>query len=447
MSILAHYAFSQSITYKSLYPFNPVQLNPAYMGNQGKLFLGFQSSIRAGSNLNLPTYSSINIHSMTYENMAIGTNFLFENQGQFSLSMGDAGLAYKVQLDDVQSLKFAMTIGFIRQTLNTSSFYTNPYVDINDPNLNEDFYDQTYLKLGAGLIYQYNNFELGIASPYLFRGGESINKEGNLTAGYTWDISQYKIKINPSVLYQVKDADADLYDINLRGIYNDKISLLAGYRSNQSINISLGFRTDFFDLGYNYNMMIGDFKAINTNSHEILLAFTIKRKEKERITKDTELINRHRNVEKIETDGNFTKLLRKYDSLSQISSDRIVEQEEKRKSIEKEIETMQEEMGLIKINLEKFESKEIKDELVSDKLAIEAGNYVVISTCKSLLCAEQVQTNLKENGENHCKIVLNKEKGYYYIVSARFSNVKEAIEEMRKKRKSGYPDSWVLDYK
>ena len=96
----------QSIFNKNLYTINPVQINPAYMGSQGKLFLGFQSSISGNNELSLPTYSSINVHGALFENLGIGVNVLSENQGPFSLTLVDAGSSYQVYLGDYQSIRF-----------------------------------------------------------------------------------------------------------------------------------------------------------------------------------------------------------------------------------------------------------------------------------------------------------------------------------------------------
>jgi type IX secretion system PorP/SprF family membrane protein len=272
--------YGQSIINKNLYTTNPAQINPAYMGNQGRLFLGFQSSLVGSNKLDLPTYSSINAHASLFENFGLGANFLSETQGAFSLTMADVGSSYKVFLQENQSLRFGLSFGFIRRTLNPSTFTTNAFVDQNDPFLIGDFYDQTRMKIGAGFIYQIMNFELAVGSPYLFTGGESLNKEANVLLGYTWAINNGKLKVNPSFFYQFKNEDFNLYDFNLKGTFSDLFWLQAGYRSNQSINVGFGLSDRFFDIGYNFNMAMGDLKMINANNHEILLAFTIKNKDK-----------------------------------------------------------------------------------------------------------------------------------------------------------------------
>lgn len=267
--------YGQAVINKNLYMANPVQINPAYMGSQGKLFVGFQSSVTGDNELGLPTYTTVNVHGAFADNLGAGVNVVSENQGPFALTMADVGTSYKVFFSEDQSLSFGLTIGFIRTTLNATTFNTNPYVDQNDPFLNSDFFDQTLIKLGAGIIYRYKHLELGVGGPYLFRGGESLNKEANFSAGYTLVVSRDKLSLLPMFLYQLRADDADIYDMNLRANYISSVWILAGYRSNKSLNLGLGLTTTFLDVGYNYNSAMGDLTEISATNHEILIAFKI----------------------------------------------------------------------------------------------------------------------------------------------------------------------------
>lgn len=268
-------AYGQAVINKNLYMANPVQINPAYMGSQGQLFVGFQSSLVGDNELELPTYTSVNVHGSFVDNLGVGMNVLAEKQGPFALTMADLGTSYRVYFTQNQSLAFGLNIGFIRSTLNASSFNTNPYVDQNDPLLNSEFFDETLIKLGAGFVYRYGQLELGVGSPYLFRGGESINEEANFSVSYNFAFSPDKFALQPLFLYQLKADDPDLYDINLRASYANRLWLLTGYRSNESINLGLGLTTPFFDFGYNYNSATGDLQEISANNHEILVAFKL----------------------------------------------------------------------------------------------------------------------------------------------------------------------------
>jgi hypothetical protein len=118
--------------------------------------------------------------------------------------------------------------------------------------------------------------------------------------------------------------------------------------------------------------------------------------------------------------------------------------QEENELLRSQINGIQQELGVVKANQE---SEEIRDELLSDKISIEPGNYIVLSTCKTLLRAEEVQLELRAKGENGAKIILNRDKGFFYITSSRYSNFNEAVKSLKDHRERGYKDSWVLVYK
>jgi type IX secretion system PorP/SprF family membrane protein len=274
--LLTSVSIGQSIINKNLYTSNMVHINPAYLGNQGKMFISFQSSLSGQNDLALPTYTSLTVHGVPMRNVGVGSTFLSETQGAFSLTMADVGASYEVK-DQIQSLRFGMTVGFIKQSLNSSQIDINGQVNPTDPYLNPDLYNQSSIKLGAGIVYEHGDWEVGVGSPFLFRGGQSINKEVILNAGYTWELPNKKFKINPSAIYQVRDKDLDLYDFNLKGIYLDKVWVLTGYRSNSSLNFSFGFIKDIFEVSYNFNAAQPRLNTLYTSNHELLLALVFDR--------------------------------------------------------------------------------------------------------------------------------------------------------------------------
>lgn len=269
--------YGQSLINKNLYMVNPVTINPGQIGNNGSLFVGLQSSMVNENELGLPSYTSLNIHSSLKGTVGIGGVLLLEKQGDFSFTTADFGASYRIELPNAQRLRFGLTIGLISQSLNTSSFKTNSFVDQTDPFLTSDLYNQTFIKLGSGLVYQNGNLEIGLGSPYLFNGGESFNKEANVTASYTWILKQNDFKLNPYILYQIKETEVNLYDLNVRGIYTDNFWALLGYRSNRSMNFAFGATIKSVDLGYNFNSAMSNLKEINSQNHEIFMAFKVRK--------------------------------------------------------------------------------------------------------------------------------------------------------------------------
>ncbi|MEQ8711435.1 MAG: PorP/SprF family type IX secretion system membrane protein [Cyclobacteriaceae bacterium] len=267
---------AQTMFSKNIYIVNPARINPAYMGSQGKFFMGFQSSIGGENEFDLPTYSSINAHYALKDNLGIGVNFLSEKQGPISITSADGGASYTSAFGEDHSLSFGMTLGFFRSTLNGDVFSGNPLVNPDDPLLAEGFLDESYMKLGAGIVYRYKNLELGIGAPYLFRGGESFNEAGNALLTYHIPVETAKLTFSPSVFYEIRPDEPNIYDVNLLSEWNNIVRLLIGYRSNESLNTGLYINTGFVQIGYNYNSAMGDeVQAINDGNHELLVAMRL----------------------------------------------------------------------------------------------------------------------------------------------------------------------------
>ncbi len=268
-------AKAQTIFSKNIYQQNHAIINPASMGSMGALYFGFQSSIAGTNAENLPTYASVNAHSAVRDELGVGINFLSENQGPFAITTADAGASYKLNLSEGQHLRFGMTLGFFRQQLDRSGFTTNTFVDQNDPFLTSDFFDETYVRMGVGIIYRINELELSLGSPNFFRGGETFNEEGNIMVRYFYGAENSTIKLIPSVLYQIRPDGANLYDVNLFSYWKDLIGLRLGYRSNESVNLGLSILAGFAEFTYNYNSAMGDLQALNAGNHEMLIALRL----------------------------------------------------------------------------------------------------------------------------------------------------------------------------
>lgn len=267
---------AQSVFSKNIYIANPARINPAYMGSQGKFFMGFQSSIGGENEFDLPTYSSINAHYALKDNLGIGVNFLSEKQGPISVTSADGGASYTTAFGEEHTLSFGMTLGFFRNTLNSDVFSGNPLVNPDDPLLAEGFLDESYMKLGAGVVYRFKNLELGIGAPYLFRGGESFNRAGNALLAYHLPLESAKLTFSPSVFYELRPDEPDVYDFNLLSEWNDIIGFLVGYRSNESLNAGLYINTGFVQIGYNFNSaMSNEVQGINDGNHELLVAMRL----------------------------------------------------------------------------------------------------------------------------------------------------------------------------
>jgi type IX secretion system PorP/SprF family membrane protein len=155
--------------------------------------------------------------------------------------------------------------------------------DPNDPFFSQNI-NNTYPNIGAGAFMYGEKFYIGLSVPnmlksvHLDENGLKYGSETNhyfATAGYVFQLSE-NVKLKPSVM--VKSAfDAPLsYDANLNALFYDRFELGASYRLDDSFSGLVGFQiTPNIRVGYAYDHVTSDLKAVGPVSHEVILTFDL----------------------------------------------------------------------------------------------------------------------------------------------------------------------------
>ena len=66
------------------------------------------------------------------------------------------------------------------------------------------------------------------------------------------------------------------FDGNLNALFYDRFELGASYRNDDSFSGLVGFQvSDFLRIGYAYDHVISDIKAVGPSSHEVILTFDL----------------------------------------------------------------------------------------------------------------------------------------------------------------------------
>jgi hypothetical protein len=112
--------------------------------------------------------------------------------------------------------------------------------------------------------------------------------------------------------------------------------------------------------------------------------------------------------------------------------------------------TLREELGKIKEELS-AELESIKQSVVNlkeDEMEIPEeespkGYYVIVYSFRKMEHAQRGQKLLDEKGvQTH--VIENKTKGFTYLYTSQFDELSEALVNMKKERKKGFTDAWVL---
>lgn len=284
-ALLFQDGYAQQDPQYTQYMYNMNVVNPAYAGSKESFSLtGLYRTQWSGIDNNPITYT-FSAHSPVGEKVGLGLSAIRDELGPVKETNVYADFSYTLQMS--ASVKLALGIkGGV--TFHDVGLADLELQDPNDPFLSENI-NNTYPNVGAGAFLYGDNFYVGVSVPNLLKSvhldanGIKYGSEVNhffATAGYVFQISD-NFKLKPSVM--VKTAfDAPLsYDGNLNILLYDRFELGGSYRNDDSFSGLVGFQvTENIRIGYAYDHIMSDLKALGPASHEVILTFDIYSKPK-----------------------------------------------------------------------------------------------------------------------------------------------------------------------
>lgn len=280
---------SQELSYGYYnYIMNRFNLNPAFAGNSGNIAAILNTKTYAAGFSDAPRNTMFGIHAPINNVQGIGARVVSDKRGAFELTKYDLTYSYQIRFNESSDLRFGVSAGVIRRMLNSGRVENPEFLDQTDPTLASGFYDETNFIAGVGLVYDYNQFQLGISAPSLVIGGEEISEHLVGTASYKYEFENPDFSVKPIVIYQNMPIIDNRYDILLKGEYKEKIWAQVGYQSTNNLNFGVGFDLGPFGIGYSYEMNNSEFSDISKNSNEIVVRISFlpaKQEERNQTTK------------------------------------------------------------------------------------------------------------------------------------------------------------------
>lgn len=253
------------------YVMNRFNLNPALAGNNGNISALLNTkTYQAGFN-DAPRNTMFGIHAPLNASQGLGLRVLSDRRGGFELAKYDAVYSYQIKIDERSDLRFGISAGAIRRMLNPNRLTNSELLDESDPNLASGFFDETNFIAGIGLVYDYDNFQLGFSSPHLVDGSNELSQYMVATIGYEYALEDTKLSFTPAFIYHNMPEIDNQYDFLLKAEYNNKVWVQGGYQSTQNINFGLGFDLGAFGVGYSYELNNSNLNNIARNSSEIVI--------------------------------------------------------------------------------------------------------------------------------------------------------------------------------
>ena len=266
------------------YMYNLNVINPAYAGSKESLSItALYRSQWVGIADNPETFT-FSAHSPIGEKVGLGISAIKDQLGPVSESNIYADFSYTIDLGSALQLAFGIKGGV---TLNEVGLSALELQDPNDPFFSEDV-QRTYPNIGAGAFLYGENFYVSLSVPNFIESvhldetidGEAIkfgDETSHLftTAGYIFQLGE-NIKLKPSAMVKIAFDSPISWDTNLNALFYEKFELGASYRFDDSYSALVGFQINpNLRIGYAYDHVISDIKAIAGSSHELILTWDV----------------------------------------------------------------------------------------------------------------------------------------------------------------------------
>lgn len=262
------------------YMYNMNVVNPAYTGSKESLSItALYRNQWTGLEGNPVTFT-FSAHSPINKKVGLGLSAIKDELGPVIETNIFADFSYTLQITNTIKIALGLKAGL---TFHDVGLATLELQDPNDPFFSQNI-NNTYPNIGAGAFMYGEKFYIGLSVPnmlksvHLDENGLKYGSETNhyfATAGYVFQLSE-NAKLKPSVM--VKSAfDAPLsYDANLNALFYDRFELGASYRLDDSFSGLVGFQiSPNIRVGYAYDHVTSDLKAVGPASHEVILTFDI----------------------------------------------------------------------------------------------------------------------------------------------------------------------------
>ncbi len=271
------------------YMFNTISVNPAYAGSrEGAVLTTIGRSQWVGFNAGINTQILSYDTSIEGKHIGLGVNLVNDKIGPSSETYVDANVCYAIELSYESNLAFGLKIGGRLLNIDWSKGYA---YDGGDTKYMENINNKFMMRLGAGIYYYTRKMYVGLAVPNFLVSEhyqlQDIDKKIErvevqrmhfyFIAGYVFDLKE-NLKFKPAVLSKIVSGAPPSYDISANFLFNNKFRAGIAYRVKDSVSALLGFQvTEFFDIGYAYDLTTSNYKVQNSGTHEIMFRYVFER--------------------------------------------------------------------------------------------------------------------------------------------------------------------------
>jgi type IX secretion system PorP/SprF family membrane protein len=270
------------------YMYNMNVINPAYAGSKesisGALLYRQQWVGLEGA----PKTTSFALHSPVGKNVGLGVSVISDKIGPVNENNVYADFSYKLNLGNDNKLLFGLKTGTTFQQVGLFSNIGNGFVQNPSDLAFSENTSNMYFNFGAGVFYHSENYYVGVSMPnFLQTKHLSLSRDGDfynfgnetqhyfITGGYVFEYNDF-VKLKPSFMLKSAVNVPISADFSGNVLLYDKFEIGATYRLEDSFGAMVNFAvTPNLRIGYAYDSILSDLKAVAPSSHEIMLLFDL----------------------------------------------------------------------------------------------------------------------------------------------------------------------------
>lgn len=268
------------------YMFNTLTVNSAYAGSRGHFTAtALHRSQWVGLD-GAPTTQSFSIDSPIGKNVGLGISVVNDRLGPSDEFYLDANFSYTIRLNNNRRLSFGVKGGGRLLNIDWSRGQAQQSEALFQQNINNKFLPT----IGAGVYLHGEKSYIGLSVPN-FLTNEHYDEVANsvaaervhffLIGGKVFDLSS-RVKLKPAFLAKFVSGAPIIVDLSANFMFHDKLRLGVAYRWDDSFSGLAGFQiTPKLMIGYAYDHTTTRLRNFNSGTHEIMLRFELRTKEKQ----------------------------------------------------------------------------------------------------------------------------------------------------------------------
>lgn len=293
LSVSCYFVSAQDETIYMHYTINPILINPAAAGVNNAHNLNLNVRTAWTGFADAPKTISAFYDGPIGKSFGFGLGVMSETAAQLARVKMQLNFAFKFNVKQFARVSTGFFTEFQRMRVDNDIVNTGLYQP--EDNIIEDLLDgKGIFDAGIGVystMGENDNTFVGVTLNNLVR-----NKLDNISTGETssspfsfytflighrFTLYDWKVELEPSFLIRKIRESPTQIDLNLKASFlQDQLVAGLSYRSLGTMGILLGTKLKGFKLFYSYDVSFLQFQQYNTGSHEVTIAFKIKKKDK-----------------------------------------------------------------------------------------------------------------------------------------------------------------------